>query len=261
MYSFQDNQQSYRLLQFIHSQSQRLCQQFETHPNQMDLDFIYTRYENLLSILERCVRNGVFCEIDDILYSMQRVLHLLQAQSTQSTHGFRPARIRTGDRGCPYWDISPEQLEYLLEFNFTVKEIARLFCVSYRTIRRRMSEYSLSVRMYYTAITDAELRQVVSDFITECPDSGIKRVSGFLNSVGLRWVFMHCTQWLYIGIPLNNCNGPLDAPQNQPHERETPAKPFHFCMLTASKKWDRVTIICSAWTISHILRDVFSLQY
>lgn len=132
----------------------------------MDLDFIYTRYENLLSILDRCVRNGVFCKTDDILHSMQRVLYLLQAQSTQSTHGFRPARIRTGDRGCPYWDISPEQLEYLLELNFTVKETACLFCVSYRTIRRRMSEYSLSVRMYYTAITDAELSQVVSDFIT-----------------------------------------------------------------------------------------------
>lgn len=184
--SFQDNQQSYRLLQFIHSQSQRICQQFEMHPNQMDLDFLYTRYENLLSILVRCVRNGIFGEIDDILHNMQRVLYLLQAQSTQSTHGFRPARIRTGDRGRPHWDISPEQLEYLLEFNFTVKEIARLFCVSYRTIRRRMSEYGLSVRMYYTEITDEELRQVVSDFIRECPDSGIKRVSGFLNSVGLR---------------------------------------------------------------------------
>ncbi|XP_056596674.1 uncharacterized protein LOC130414680 isoform X3 [Triplophysa dalaica] len=98
----------------------------------------------------------------------------------------RPARIRTGDRGCPYWDISPEQLEYLLEFNFTVKQIAQMFCVSYRTIRRRMSEYGLSVKMYYSDITDEDLRQLVCHFIRECPDSGIKRVSGYLNSVGLR---------------------------------------------------------------------------
>lgn len=183
--SFQVNQQSYQLLQFIHSQTQRLLQQYETHRNQMDMDFLYTRYENLLSILERCVQNGVFTEIDDILHSMQRVLYLLQAQ-THATHGFRPARIRTGDRGCPYWDISPEQLEYLLEFNFTVKQIAQMFCVSYRTIRRRMSEYGLSVQMYYSDITDEDLRQLVCQFISECPDSGIKRVSGYLNSVGLR---------------------------------------------------------------------------
>lgn len=42
--------------------------------------------------------------------------------------------------------MSREQLLFLLESHFRVPEIARIFGVSIRTIRRRMSEYGLSVR-------------------------------------------------------------------------------------------------------------------
>lgn len=133
----------------------------------------------------RCEENGVYSDMGDVLQSIQKVLYLLESRH-QPTHGFRPARLRSGDRGRPSWDISCEQLQYLLEFNFTVSEIARLFGVSYRTIRRRMTDYGLSVRMHYSGITDEELRQVVSNFIAQFPESGIKRVAGYLNSVGIR---------------------------------------------------------------------------
>lgn len=45
--------------------------------------------------------------------------------------------------------MSREQLLFLLESHFRVSEIARIFGVSIRTIRRRMSEYGLSVRQTY----------------------------------------------------------------------------------------------------------------
>lgn len=151
----------------------------------MDLDFLYTRYENIYSVLMRCVEIGVYSDMEDILQSIQKVLYLLEIRN-QPTHGFRPAKLRSGDRGRPSWDISHEQLQYLLEFSFTVSEIAHLFGVSYRTIRRRMTDYGLSVRMHYSGITDGDLRQVVSNFIAHFPESGIKRVLGYLSSVGLR---------------------------------------------------------------------------
>lgn len=116
---------------------------------------------------------------------MTIVLRLV-GEKTQNASGFKPALTRTGERGRPSWNISEDQLKYLLEYNFTVREIAALFGVSYRTIRRRMAENSLSVRMSYSDISDDELRRVVTEFTEQFPNSGIKSVSGYLRSVGLR---------------------------------------------------------------------------
>lgn len=82
--------------------------------------------------------------------------------------------------------MSKEQLLFLLENNFRVGEIAHIFGVSKRTVHRRMSEYGLSVRQTYSDITDEDLRQIISDFIAYCPNAGIRTVTGYLNSQGIR---------------------------------------------------------------------------
>ena len=63
-------------------------------------------------------------------------------------NGYQAPIIRSGKRGRPRFDISKEHLEFLLEFDFTAPEIARLLDVSVRTIRRRMKELELSVKFY-----------------------------------------------------------------------------------------------------------------
>ena len=45
----------------------------------------------------------------------------------------------TGYRGRPSIDIPREVLEQYLENNFTPEQIARLFCVPSKTIRRRIN--------------------------------------------------------------------------------------------------------------------------
>ena len=49
----------------------------------------------------------------------------------------------TGCRGRPSTDIPKELLEQYVENNFTAEQIARLSCVSTKTIRRRIIEYQL----------------------------------------------------------------------------------------------------------------------
>ncbi|XP_035990299.1 uncharacterized protein LOC105920722 isoform X1 [Fundulus heteroclitus] len=176
---------TYRELLFhIYEQCKRICEDFEGNPSQIDLDYLRCRYEDLHAIVVRCVNFGVFSDMEDIMNSMQCVLRSLEEK--QPMQGFKAAKIRTGNRGRPLWDISGEQLQFLLEFNFTVREIAKLFGVSYRTVRRRMTENGLSVRMHYSDISRDDLIKVVSDFIQQFPNSGIKTVSGYLNSMGLR---------------------------------------------------------------------------
>ncbi|XP_067259235.1 uncharacterized protein [Chanodichthys erythropterus] len=82
--------------------------------------------------------------------------------------------------------MSREQLLFLLESHFRVPDIARIFGVSIRTIRRRMSEYGLSVRQTYSDITDEQLRQVVSAFLVNFPNAGRRSVTGHLSSCGIR---------------------------------------------------------------------------
>ena len=55
----------------------------------------------------------------------------------------------SGCIGRPRYDIPRSQLEYLLQNRFTVPQISSLLCVSVRTVRRRMEEYDLSVRIFY----------------------------------------------------------------------------------------------------------------
>ena len=56
-----------------------------------------------------------------------------------------PHRVSTQRRGRPSFVIKQEQLAFLLEQGFKVPTIAQLFCVSTRTIERRMAAYGLSV--------------------------------------------------------------------------------------------------------------------
>ena len=65
--------------------------------------------------------------------------------------------LPTGRRGRPRFDINPEQLEYLLENGFTGPDIARMMCVSLRTIRRRITEYDLHKEILYSDTADEEL--------------------------------------------------------------------------------------------------------
>lgn len=52
--------------------------------------------------------------------------------------------------------------------------------------RRRMTEYGLSVQQTYSDITDEELGQVISDFISHRQNAGVRTVTGNLNSQGIR---------------------------------------------------------------------------
>uniref|UniRef100_A0A3P9AHD1 Integrase catalytic domain-containing protein n=2 Tax=Esox lucius TaxID=8010 RepID=A0A3P9AHD1_ESOLU len=66
------------------------------------------------------------------------------------------------------------------------EQIALIFTVSVRTIHRRMTQYGLSVRQTYSAISDEDLKRMVSDFIETCPNTGYTLVMGYLQSIGIR---------------------------------------------------------------------------
>ena len=57
----------------------------------------------------------------------------------------QPARMHTGHRGKPSYEIHEEQLSFLLEQGFKVAEVSNMLGVSKRTVERRMRSFGLSV--------------------------------------------------------------------------------------------------------------------
>ena len=62
----------------------------------------------------------------------------------------------TGCRGRSTIDIPKEILELYLKHNFTQVQIAQVFCVSTKKIRRRLNEFQLHVEKH-RCLTDAGL--------------------------------------------------------------------------------------------------------
>ena len=94
--------------------------------------------------------------------------------------------IQTGLVGRPSFAVTPAQLSFLIETGFSVPQIADMIGVSVRTVRRRMSEFGLSIRAQYSTITDSELDGVVHEIKTQFPMCGNRQMQGHLLSRGYR---------------------------------------------------------------------------
>ena len=89
--------------------------------------------------------------------------------------------------GRPSYDISYDQLLYLVENKFSVPTISDMLEVSIRTIHRRMNEYGLSIRDQYSCLSDQQLDELVHMIQQQFPMCGNRQMQGFLLSHG-HWV-------------------------------------------------------------------------
>ena len=101
----------------------------------------------------------------------------------------QPMQFLDGSVGRPRFHISFNQLETLISTHFTVPQIAQIIGVFVSTIRRRMSEYNLSIRSTYSTMSDTDLDAVVSEIQTQFSGWGNRQVYGCLVSRGIRVQF------------------------------------------------------------------------
>lgn len=112
--------------------------------------------------------------------SLSLLEELNRTQSTGRVCGYTPSVVLEDRRGRPKFDIKKEQLEYLLHLGFNCPRIADVLGVSLSTIRRRMSEFGLSITALYSTITDQELDALVSQIKVEFPNCGSRLMHGHL---------------------------------------------------------------------------------
>lgn len=78
---------------------------------------------------------------------------------TQAARGYQVQLHRAGARGRPSFEITREQLTFLLDQGFKVPQISVMLGVGQRTVERRMSAYGLSVsgENFYFTLQNFEL--------------------------------------------------------------------------------------------------------
>ncbi|XP_041453550.1 uncharacterized protein LOC121406606 [Lytechinus variegatus] len=92
-----------------------------------------------------------------------------------------------GGVGRPKFLISADQLRFFAgDLHCNVKDSAKCFNVSERTIKRRLQEYGISLRSLYSPIDDNELDEKVEFILQNMPMAGYKTVDGYLTSQHVR---------------------------------------------------------------------------
>ena len=149
------------------------------------LDGVVFRLEQLAShIIRLCDVNLVD---DEIQYLVTEAMQNLQrAEHMTSPRPFTMNVVHSGRAGRPYFDISQELLNYFLNYQFSVPDIARALGVSPSTIFRRMNKYGLAIRNNLPYLSDEELDSKVREILLEFPNAGYRRVISQLSVAGLK---------------------------------------------------------------------------
>ena len=134
----------------------------------------------LLDSFERVSENVIGCLIE--AYNvLSRNTHSRDTQS--DTNQIQLNTASSGGR--PSFNISKDQIEYLMHCNFTVKEISEILGVSKRTVERRMTAYELTNVNRFTEISDEQLDTTVTEIKRASPDCGSKLLCGYLRAMNI----------------------------------------------------------------------------
>ena len=125
------------------------------------------------------VDNGACELIRQTIVTLAAMREMVQVVTDSSVTQVQQC-VRVTAMGRPRFDINREQITFLLQNRFTFPQIADMLGVSVRTVRRRMSEISLSVSAHYADITDSDLDSVVADIQHTFPMCGNRQMQGHL---------------------------------------------------------------------------------
>ena len=125
----------------------------------------------------------------DVSISLQLAAEVFE-ENAHIVGGFLNTLRRTqGPRGAPHYDIPEQVLRSLVECHFGAHDIAKLLGVSIRTIRRRMSDYGISILSTYSGLSDYDLENEIISIISEFPHVGYRTISAILKTKGHRVQF------------------------------------------------------------------------
>ncbi|KAG9271631.1 hypothetical protein AMEX_G14577 [Astyanax mexicanus] len=146
---------------------------------------VITRLETMASSIRWASGRLIEAEVADEMIGL--INELIQEASNQhqpSFPGFTVPR-RAGHVGRSVCQITQQQLQMLLSFNFSGKQIANILGVSRSTVKRRLRQYNLSFRGRYTTLSDEALDSSVLEIVSANDEIGPEAVRARLAGEGI----------------------------------------------------------------------------
>ncbi|XP_051802480.1 uncharacterized protein LOC127533435 [Acanthochromis polyacanthus] len=141
----------------------------------------------------------------ELISSLQQLINTLSVNvlygPEASANVSNTVTVSMGNRGRPRLEIDTEDLRHLLSTALPVEYFARLYGVSRRTLNRRMKQHGLSVRGFYSKISDDDLDRAVRSIKTRMPHAGYRLVKGELLARG------HHVQWDRVKATMHRVDG------------------------------------------------------
>ncbi|XP_019862741.1 PREDICTED: uncharacterized protein LOC109591450, partial [Amphimedon queenslandica] len=146
-----------------------------------------------LSNEELAVANEYRTLVDQLLSYLRESLDkwnnyitVLECSSARNnaTVSYQASIAHTGRRERPKFDVSREQVEYLVSLSFQWTEIAALLCISRMTLYRRRAEFGMLD--LNPDISNQELRSLIIEFKESDPNVGVSMAVGLLRARGFK---------------------------------------------------------------------------
>ena len=149
------------------------------------LDYTIFRLDWVLNVLARYLdtegTGAINARVIDLVCEAREAV----INADHSRGAFQAGCIFNGQPGRPKLNVPQEQLQFLIERRFNTTQIASLLGVSPRTIERRLREHNLNISTSYSNLSDQDLDTVIKSVLTDFPQTGYKRMTGFLRARGL----------------------------------------------------------------------------
>ncbi len=160
-------------------------------PDADSIENLHVRLERLYGYLihihdnnlaPNVVKVEILQAVRQLINCLGSVYDMLQNEATSST----PSLVPNNGKGRPRYDLPVEQLVYFVEHGFTCSKISDMLGISLRTVRRRMSEYGISIRQMYSNLSDHELKLLITEAHESFPNAGYRLIQGWLVKRGFR---------------------------------------------------------------------------
>ena len=140
------------------------------------------RLDWFLGVLSRYTqaKPDVDIPVNSVIEKLRYAQNIIVQLDKDVYSGYKPEKVYSGCKGRPSFDIPKDQLDMFLEYNFSVPQIAEMLGVSLSTIKRRFRDYDLSVSQTYSAIADNELDEIIQQLVSEFPNCGYRRMTGYM---------------------------------------------------------------------------------
>ena len=164
-----------------------VMQCIETEADANVIDYVRDCSEDLYQILANLAAQnpGMY---SDLLHQSRLLVDVLQ-DPILNVEDYVPRQLETLSRstsGRPKFEISKEQLQYLIEHGFTGVQIGNMLGISLSTLRRCMRELQLHTSQLFSPLTEEELDRVVNEIKHLHPKCSYRMMIGHLWSRGLR---------------------------------------------------------------------------